>query len=154
MPATDNELRALQQAARRYALSVAPDSRPDVVQVRDVNKKMIVALTLPVRDGAEIELGPALGPRAGWDFAGPVAKFDGESIPITGRKLDLLKALAGEEGPVSTERLREAWGGYAVEETTVRWTVGELRKALKVSFPGFDGDPITTEGAGYSLQIR
>jgi hypothetical protein len=154
MPATDNELRALQQAARRYALAVAPDSRPDVVQVRDVNKRMIVALTLPVRDGGELELAASIGPRAGWDFAGAVPKFDGESVPITGRKLDLLKALAAVEGPVSAEQLREAWGGYAIEETTVRWTIGALRKALKESFPDFDGDPIATEGAGYSLQIR
>ncbi len=153
--AVDDELRALQRAARRYALSVAPDSRPDVVQVRDVNRKMIVALTLPARESTETDDVPrVVGPRPGWDFSGTVPRYDGEPVPITGRKLDVLKVLAGEAGPVSAERLRDAWAGYMVEETTIRWTIGELRKALKVSFPAFDEDPIGTDGSGYSLRIR
>ena len=151
----DDELRNLQLAARRYALAVAPDSRPDLVQVRDVNRKMIVALTLPTRECAEIPTtSRAVGPQPGWDFTALIPRYDGEAVPISGRKLDVLKVLAAEAGPVSTERLREAWEGYMVEESTIRWTVGELRKALKSHFPAFEDDPIGTEGGGYSLRIR
>jgi hypothetical protein len=42
-----------------------------------------------------------------------------------------------------------------VEENTIRWTVGELKKSLRKCFADYPGELVeAVKGGGYALQVR
>lgn len=156
-------VRAMQSAAVQYARVVHPGAQPVLIQVRDRHNCVLFSLSIPAGVGAADPTpvpGRAAEPEpppvpAGWAFAGGAARFDGVLVPVTGRKLDVLRALAGADGPLSADDLRRAaWANYQAEESSVRWTVGELRKVLRAAFPEFPGDPVPADGGGYTLAVR
>jgi hypothetical protein len=89
----------------------------------------------------------------GWAVRNGRAYFDGTLVPISGRKLDVLRVLIDKE-VASVDDLRAAWADYRPEDSSVRWTVTELRKALKAAFSDFDGELIQTTGHGYALTLK
>lgn len=162
MPGADL-VRAMQSAAAQFGQIVRPGSVPAIIQVQDAYGLVLFSLSIPAGVGAADPTpvpGRAAEPEpppvpAGWAFAGGAARFDGVLVPVTGRKLDVLRALAGADGPLSADDLRRAaWANYQAEESSVRWTVGELRKVLRAAFPEFPGDPVPADGGGYTLAVR
>lgn len=157
--ATPDPFRQLQAAARRCGRHALPGVAIGRVVILDANGKKVVDLAIPPDMDSHPEplantVRAAPAPRPGWDFSGPTPRFDGTDVPIHGRKADLLRVLAEKNGPATVDDLRAAWDGYQVEEGTVRWTVGELRKALRELFPGLEGEPVTSGPGGYVLVIR
>lgn len=148
MPHVD-PLHALQAAARSYGQHVLPGVQIERVIVVAAGGVKIASVAVPLCGP------PAIVPVAaeGWDFAPGETRFDGVLIPIHGQKLALLKVLAEADGPLTVEQLKVAWLDGIAEDGTIRWTLGELRKALKLLFPGLD-DPITSGPEGYSLALR
>jgi hypothetical protein len=158
-------LHRLQQAAAASARVIDPGSVAGSVIVLDTHGRKLIELAVPASSASPP---PALGDEfatpfpvtreepatPGWSFTPTGPKFDGQPIPIRGRQLDVLRLLIRAEGPLSYAALRAAWGGYPAEESTVRWTVNELRKTLRTAFPDWETDPISASGDGYLLMIR
>lgn len=167
MATADDEMRELQRAARRYALAVAPDSCPDVVQVRDANRKVIVALTLPARDvpPAEGEEGPPprLAPPAplppsppstGWVVTERGAWYNGRAVPVAASRVGLLKCLLEATGPAPASDLAaRGWPPRhaTTSEDNVRFHVRKLNEEIRTAFPGLTFDPVRGTGEGYVL---
>lgn len=149
-------VRSLQLAARVAGRHVAPGIQIVRVVLIDVSGERVLAVNVPLGEASE---GPTIDatpePRPGWDFAGKV-KFDGTTVPITGRKVAVLKLLAEARKPLTVDDLKAAWDGDEVSDENVRWTVGELRKLLLKEFPDWTGtDPIKgTKGEGYELMVK
>lgn len=153
-------LHELQSAARKYAAHVLPGVVARRLIILDEHRERIAEVRIPAcAEGETVGVGPApptIAPLAlpGWDFSAPTPRFDGQPIAIHGRKRDLLKLLAESPIPLSVEQMKAAWGpDYTPEPGSVRWTVGDLRRALTSLFPGC-GDPVHNDDAGYSLTIR
>ena len=150
-------IRQLQAAARAAGQLVAPGSQVARVCIFGVDGRRIADFTVPIGAVAVKEPPHAQAEepsRPGWSFSGNSARFDGAPIAIHGRKLDVLRVLAEADGPLGFEDLRAAWGNYKAEESTIRWTLAELRKDLKRTFIDLEGDPIENTPAGYTLVIR
>ena len=147
-------LREFQAAARRYARHVLPGSVPRRVIVIDERGERIADVRIP-NDGGDVWPTPEslATPKAGWDFSGAVPRFDGAIVSIHGKKLDLLRLLVEANSPLSIDKLRAAWDGYPAEESTIRWTLGELRKSLTQLFPGLE-EPVPSGPGGYTIAIR
>jgi hypothetical protein len=139
----------LQHAARCVGSHLAPGVAVRRVAVFDEQGRTILDVLVP--PGV-----PEKPPEAlpGWDFSGNAPRFDGEQKKILGRSLQLLRVLAETDGPVSAEQLRAAWPDYTPSESTIRNQVADLRKRLKTAFPSWEGECITSTGAGYQLHIR
>ncbi len=155
MSTPSDPVRLLQSAARLAGRHVAPGVQIGRVTLTDISGEKVLHLTIPPAGTDEpvaIDTTPELLP--GWSFSGGTARFDGTDVPIRGRKLDVLRVLACADGPLRFDDLRPAWGGYPAEESTIRWTLAELRKDLKRLFTELDGDPIESGTAGYTLVIR
>lgn len=159
MSNTHDPLHNLQQAAVAATRHLTPSRSAGRVIVLDSSGNRVVDVAVPILEhtptpGAGLQ--PITSePKPGWDFttAGPL--FDGEPVAIRGRQLDVLRALAEAEGPLSVGMLRkQCWAGYPAEESTVRWTVNELRKTLKTLFASWEGDIISADGDGYTLTLR
>ena len=146
----------LQTAARRAGKHLAPHRPISSVVLKDRHGFDVAALPVPDGDDpAAAEPITASAPLAvaGWDFAGPVPRFDGTLVPVHGRKASVLRVMVESSRPMNVDDLRPAWEGTIVEEGSIRWMVADLRKALKVLFPGLE-DPIASSPEGYVLQIR
>ncbi len=153
MPNTD-PTHALQEAARRYISHVHPGETIRRIRLVSVTGETLGTVLVPPPRGEDaVPIVDPVKAKSGWDFAGPVPRFDGAIVPVHGRKADLLRVLAGANGPLTTEQLRPAWDGSIVEESAIRWQVMELRKALKLLFPGLE-QPVLTTPEGYLLNIR
>lgn len=139
----------LQSSARKFAKHVAPHRQPKKVTVSD---EFGVIGTLAVGAEPEAIVIAVSAAKAGWDFTGPVPRFDGTLVQLHGRKAEILKLLVDARGPVPAKIIRDALDAH-MSEGTARWHVGDLRDALAVLFPGLD-EPISTTPEGYLLQIR
>lgn len=147
-------VRDLQAAARRAADHSAPGHLARRVVVLGEGGVKLMDVPVPAcpcgpEPGGAAEAGAA----PGWSSRGDALLFDGEPVPIRGRNLDVLRVLAASE-LVTVDELRAAWSGYKAEDATVRWQVGELKKALKKLFGDFEGELIEATGAGYRLLLR
>ena len=167
MSTPEYPIRNLQSAARAAVNHVAPGHAPGRVVILDAQgRKLVDIVVLPPVDQPtpipgtvpclppEIPVEPL--PPPGWDFSGGRAAFEGVPVAVKGRPLAVLRALVAADGPVSPDQLRrQCWENYRCEESTVRWAVGELRKALRAAFPDHE-EPITADGtgAGYMLNLR
>ncbi len=150
MPHSD-PLRRLQHAARLAAEHVAPGERAGRVVVFDARGARVLDVLVPASAPAPHE--PPDAPAAGWVVMDRAATFDGTPVQLSGRRLDVLRVLVENE-TATVDDLRTAWDGYQAEESTIRWQVGELRKALKKLFGDFPGELIESTGAGYRLLLR
>lgn len=150
---------SLQAAARKFASLIAPDITRIVLH-GPAGKSVSIAIpkgestppTVATLTPSTLEP-PSPAPTPGWDFSHPVARFDGSPVPIHGRKRDLLKLLASSPIPLKVPELKVAWNPPDPEDGTVRWFLGDLRRALKALFTELE-DPISTTPAGYVLTIR
>lgn len=97
------------------------------------------------------DLSPAVSP--GWHFDDRGVTYNGKPVPVAGRNRALLRVLAAATAPLKCAELRKAWEDYEIEEDSIRWQIGQLRKILRDVFE-FEGDPIPAKGSGYFLQIR
>lgn len=94
----------------------------------------------------------ALGPFS-LDLDGRTLQRGGEPVPLGGRALDLLCALAEANGELVTKDvlMDRVWPGLLVEENNIQAQVSALRRALR------DGDAaeclITVPGRGYRLNL-
>jgi DNA-binding response OmpR family regulator len=157
-----NPILDLQVKARRAAHFTYPGRTVARVILIDESGKKVFDMMIPplppeLESASEVESSrPAIrSPVAGWDFSVHIPRFDGRDIHIQGRKLQVLRVLAEGEGPVPVETIRNTvWDRYTGSDDVVRWTIGELRKALKKEFPEFEGEIITTTGNGYELGVR
>jgi predicted ATPase/DNA-binding winged helix-turn-helix (wHTH) protein len=80
---------------------------------------------------------------------------NGETVPLGGRALDILGALVSRAGEVVTkgELSEVAWPGMIVEEGSLRFHIGSLRKALGKCAEG--GAYLTTvAGRGYCFTAK
>ena len=149
-------IKRLQIIAREAALHINPDSRAKAVIIIDANGDQIVRINVQGSNGghaASLKEEPTPIVESGWSERNGKIYFDGTPIPLAGRQLDLLRVLIEKES-ATVDELRPAWKGSIVEESTIRWTVGELKKSLKKLFGDFPGDLIKSSGEGYSLQLR
>lgn len=139
-------LHALQDAARAAAREVCPDvtAARVLVLAPDGDRLLDVTLCVAPQSGTE-EVD-------GWRIAAGTVTFEGAEVSVTPRELDVLKVLLRTE-IVAMDELRKAWDGYSVEESTARWTIGQLRKHLADQFPDA-GEVIETTGRGYRLLLR
>jgi hypothetical protein len=153
---SSDPLHDLQISARRYANCVVPGSIVRRVVILDDHREKIAEIRVPPC-GIAPDDPPASPPghRPGWDFSAGVPQYDGATVPIAGRPLDVLRALAESEKPLKIEELRKIWGGYDVGESTIRFAIKELRKRLGELFPSWEeGDAVPAGPHGYSLLIR
>jgi DNA-binding response OmpR family regulator len=144
-------IKQLQQVARIAAEHVAPGERTARVVVLDSHGVKVLDVRVPASMAVADE--PPTGTAAGWNVTDRSATFDGQTIAIKGRNLDVLRVLAAGD-IVTVDELRTAWGEYRAEESTIRWQVSELRKTLKKFFGDFPGDLIESTGTGYRLLLR
>lgn len=143
----------LQHAARRVAEHLTGE-RAVRVRVIGEDGATILDVRIPFRTLAvEREPEAPEPPAAGWAFTDRAATLDGNPVKLTARSLAVLKVLAGTE-VADTDDLRTAYGGYQCEDATIRWQIGELRKALKKAVPDFPGEVIEATGSGYRLVLR
>ncbi|WP_439627580.1 hypothetical protein [Gemmata sp.] len=147
-------IRQLQVSAQNAARHLT-GAQADRVVVFDLAGRKLLDMAVPVTSvaaggggGEEPEAA-----EAGWSERKGRVYFDGTLVPLSGRKLDLLKVLIRED-VADVDQLRPAWKGSVVEVKTIQWTVGELKKSLKELFGDFPGDIIVPTGSGYSLQLR
>lgn len=151
MPSRD-PLRTLQAAARAAAEHVSPGQRARrVIVFGDDGGKLLDAAVPACPAGGESHAPPAGVP--GWSVRDGRAYFDGTLVPITGRRLDVLRVLIEKE-VATVDDLRVAWEPYRPEDGSVRWTVGELKKSLREAFGEFDGEIVAATGGGYQLKLR
>ena len=144
-----DHLRNFQQAAAAVIRQLLPDSHAVKCIVVDQFGREVV---LPIPAGLESlpAAGEAPVPESGWRFTETRAFFDGRMLEsVYGRKLAVLRALHDATGPLTAKDLRmAAWNDMLIEENTVRWQVGDLRKALAVEFSGYEGEIIATANGG------
>ena len=79
---------------------------------------------------------------------------DGSPVPLGGRALDLLCALAGARGALVTKNalMEQVWPGLAVEENNIQVQVSALRRVLREA--GCSSDYINTvPGRGYRFVV-
>jgi predicted ATPase/DNA-binding winged helix-turn-helix (wHTH) protein len=79
---------------------------------------------------------------------------DGSPVPLGGRALDLLCALAGARGALVTKDvlMEQVWPGLAVEENNIQVQVSALRRVLREA--GCSSDYINTvAGRGYRFVV-
>ena len=154
-------VRNLQAAARAAAEHLCPGITLGRVILIDAAGETIADLKVPPPEPADPE--PVVQPgeetvvdAPGWSFTPTGPAFEGNRVPIRGRQLDVLRCLVDAAEPMTAHDLRrKCWGGYPAEESTVRWTVNELRKSLKAAFQDWPGgDPIVASGDGYWLALR
>ncbi|QJX01234.1 helix-turn-helix domain-containing protein [Frigoriglobus tundricola] len=145
-------IRRLQASARAAAEHVAPGERAARVVVFDTRGAKVLDMTIPASASVTEDERPAM-PTVGWCVTDRGATFDGKAVPVTGRKRDVLRVLVENE-TATVDDLRAAWGDYKAEESTIRWQIGELKKALKAAFPDYPGELIEATGNGYRLLIR
>lgn len=156
---SDSVLRALQHAAREYARLVHPGTVARRVIILDEYREKIAEIRVPAGDGL-----PAVGtvptplptvPVQGWDFSEPWPRFDGTILQVSGKCLELLRALAESKGPLTVDELRRrVWPEYLAEEVTIRWTVKKLRGLLKEQVPLCEEPIVTRPEGGYVLTLR
>lgn len=146
-------IRDLQAAARAAAEHCAHQSATSVA-VFGGGTQLLINVAVPAgpdSKGKVPEPPPLDAP--GWHVTDRAAALDGTPVALTRRQLDVLRVLVGCD-IASADDLRAAWDGYPAEEGTIRWQVGELRKALKRQFGDFPGDLIESTGTGYRLLLR
>lgn len=157
-------LHALQAAARRCARHVAPGCYAARVVILDASGRELLGLTVPAGDDLDTPaqvaaVAPVATPEpeppvAGWSFDNLRPFYDGKPLEIHGQKLKVLREFVESKEPLSVEALKNrAWKDHRTTDETVRWSIGELRKALRAYFPELE-DPIPNGIDGYSLQIR
>ena len=147
-------LHALQAAARRCARHVAPGCYAARVVILDASGRELLGLTVPVAAVAPVATPEPEPSVAGWSFDNLRPFYDGRPLDIHGQKLKVLREFVESKEPLSVEALKNrAWKDHRTTDETVRWSVGELRKALRAYFPELE-DPIPNGIDGYSLQIR
>lgn len=82
-------------------------------------------------------------------------RFDGTILQVSGKCLELLRALAESKGPLTVDELRRrVWPEYLAEEVTIRWTVKKLRGLLKEQVPLCEEPIVTRPEGGYVLTLR
>lgn len=144
-----NPLHDLRQAARAAAEHACPGTFAARVALLDQDGGSILEIRLPSAAAPEEAEGLDEG---GWQIVGGQVVFGGRELKISPRELDVLRLLIVGRilGP---DQLRPAWGGYRVEDGTIRWIVGRLRKSLQEQVPDA-GTVIETTGRGYRLVLR
>ncbi len=95
--------------------------------------------------------------RADWSFAPGEAVYRGHVIQLGQKPLAVLTMLVTAGGPVSSDALRKAvWYEKTVSSTTVKTTIAQLRRLLKIELrlPD-DWDPIPNgqTGEGWTIQL-
>ena len=143
-----DDIAALQRLAFLVGRQLAPNDTPVEVILKG-RAGRIAKLPALESIAEQPPVRPAVVP--GWDFGAGGPRLDGTPVPIHGRKAELLRILAAN-GPLHVKALRDLWDKH-MEEGTVRWWIGDLRKTLSQLFPGLD-EPIATTDDGYVLQIR
>ena len=118
------------------------------VVILDKNSDRIAEVRIPPCEDEKAII-PTAPP--GWDFSGAVPRFDGTLVPLTGRKLEILRLLA-DGPPLQGKEIRDKLDPL-MSEGTARWHVGDLRDALAKLFPGL-AEPIENTSEGYRLTLR
>lgn len=140
-----------QRAARRLANHIAPGVPMGWVALFDAQRQNIAEVRVPAAACAE-----AADDHMGWDFSAGVPKFDGEEVPVAGKPLEILKLLAGTDGPMKLREIRRrVWDGANLpDESTVRQHVMDLRDTLAEHFPEWKDEFVRTTPHGYQLLFR
>ena len=158
MPSRDL-IRCLQFDARRVAAAVAPGASVSYVVALDAQGRVLfklpvppAALLLPPTDAESAPEPPAVAP--GWAAGPKGALYDGGRVAVSASRLKLLKVLVEADGPLTAKELTAAAFDKATDVENTRYHIRELRRELKIAFPGFEGEIVAGSDEGYRLQLR
>lgn len=176
-------LPVLQNAAREWARLADPCGSVVRISIHwahgDTSTLPMPALQprpAPPAPPVAVPLAAPAPPPPGWDVSGRVAKYNGipfdgrgpSGVRIVGRKLHTLRPLVEASEPIKIADFNKSFQAADLEEGrvkagqecdcedgSIRWQVGDLRRALREAFPSFDGDRVhNIRGVGYTLMVR
>ena len=155
----ETPVRELQASALRFAAIAHPGVSVSYVVALDAAGKVLfklpvppAALLLPPPTDAEPAESPAVAP--GWAVGPKGALYDGARVAVAASRLRLLKVLVEADEPMTAKELTAAAFDKATDVENTRYHIRELRRELKIAFPGFEGEIVAGSDEGYRLQLR